>query len=234
MKFPVAVKLLFTGLLCHRSTLGVSKYWGINNKSVLEANPSLWLWIYYIILIYINVHEWCFCKLGIDGTYQTHDVFHLKCFMTPMCLLLIVWGCVCLVLFFPQIKCFYPIHFYVRYCKILENITLSWGDTRCILIWTSFTLIQACLLTVRLRGRKISPQLYYYTIWLVSFLYKRYQAFYWKVVFSQTRSLFSLQPITLFLFHDFTFHSIFSGHVCITWFAKYLHCLLSEHSEALM
>lgn len=24
--------------------------------------------------------------------YPTHDAFHLKCFMTPTCLILIVWG----------------------------------------------------------------------------------------------------------------------------------------------
>lgn len=80
-------------------------------------------------------------QLGLNDTYATDDTFYLKCFLKPMCLLVIgrddrVTGecsffVVCcfdfvgLVFFFPQIKHFSVICSHFQYYQVLENITFS-------------------------------------------------------------------------------------------------------------
>lgn len=93
----------------------LAKYWWIINNSVYVANPSLWLWTRCVFLIYLNVDEWWWCKLGLNDMYTTDNAFYLKCFWKPMCLIVIGKGLVgCCLLFwfcwfgvlFPQTKQF--------------------------------------------------------------------------------------------------------------------------------
>lgn len=115
--------------------------------------------------------------------YATDDAFYFKCFLKPMCLIVIrkadggtggsslfVVCCfifVVLGFFFSQIKHFSVVCSHCQYYRVLENIIFSWRDTgcNCLFIQTSFSLTQAYLHHIHLYGRKISP-LYNSTVWI--------------------------------------------------------------------